>query len=110
MRAPPAILRIAVIDTMTVPLEIRRKRALYRSHHRGTKELDRLLGTFASHHVPDMPEGELAAFERLLEAPDPALLDCLMHGADPSWASEHGETRLLERLRAFHGTAASSRL
>ncbi|MFN0043702.1 MAG: succinate dehydrogenase assembly factor 2 [Alphaproteobacteria bacterium] len=94
---------------MTDPFEIRRKRALYRSHHRGTKELDRLLGEFASHHVPAMADGDLAAFERLLEAPDPALLDCLMHGADPSWANNLGEIQMLERLRAFHGTEANSR-
>ena len=28
-------------------LEIRRKRAFYRAHHRGTKELDLILGRYA---------------------------------------------------------------
>jgi antitoxin CptB len=52
-------------------LEVRRKRALYRAHHRGTKELDWVLGRYAEKHVPGMEEAQLAVFEQLLSLPDP---------------------------------------
>jgi antitoxin CptB len=52
-------------------LEIRRKRALYRANHRGTKELDLILGRYADVRVPDMDEVSLKAFEQFLALPDP---------------------------------------
>jgi antitoxin CptB len=51
-------------------LEIRRKRALYRANHRGTKELDLILGRYASERVASMDEAKLAAFEAFLALPD----------------------------------------
>jgi antitoxin CptB len=51
-------------------LEIRRKRALYRALHRGTKELDLILGHYAKEHVPGMDEARLTLFEHLLSLPD----------------------------------------
>jgi antitoxin CptB len=51
-------------------LEIRRKRALYRANHRGTKEMDLILGRYASERVPAMDEARLAAFEEFLALPD----------------------------------------
>jgi antitoxin CptB len=51
-------------------LEIRRKRALYRAYHRGTKELDLILGRYAKEHVPGMDEARLTLFEHLLSLPD----------------------------------------
>jgi antitoxin CptB len=51
-------------------LEIRRKRAIYRAHHRGTKELDLILGRYAKEHVPSMDEARLTLFEHLLSLPD----------------------------------------
>jgi antitoxin CptB len=51
-------------------LEIRRKRALYRANHRGTKELDLILGRYAGERLPGMDEAALAAFEEFLALPD----------------------------------------
>ncbi len=51
-------------------LEIRRKRAIYRAHHRGTKELDLILGRYAKECVADMDDARLARFEHLLSLPD----------------------------------------
>jgi antitoxin CptB len=61
----------------------RRKRALYRAHHRGTKEMDLILGGFADAEVLGFSEADLAAFEILLALPDPEI-DRLIKGADPS--------------------------
>jgi len=52
-------------------LELRRKRAIYRALHRGTKELDLILGRYAEARVPDMDDAQLASFETVLAAQDP---------------------------------------
>jgi len=52
-------------------IEIRIKRALYRAHHRGTKEMDLVLGGFANAELRRLGDADLAAFEDLLELPDP---------------------------------------
>ena len=60
----------------------RRKRALYRAHHRGTKEMDIILGGFADAEIVGFSESELSAFEVLLALPDPEI-DRLIKGAEP---------------------------
>jgi antitoxin CptB len=51
----------------------RRKRLVFRSWHRGTKEADMLLGRFADVHLASLDEAQLARYEALLENPDPDL-------------------------------------
>ena len=51
---------------MTTDTTTRHRRALYRAQHRGTKELDWLLGRYAEAHLAAMAEPELATFERML--------------------------------------------
>lgn len=48
--------------------DIRRKRLRYRSWHRGTKELDLVLGAFADRHLAGLTPGELDDYEAILEA------------------------------------------
>jgi len=62
-------------------LQIRRRRAIYRASHRGTKEMDIILGRYAEARVADMPEGELEIFERFLALPDPMLTSWFAQGA-----------------------------
>ena len=56
------------------PIELRRKRLLWRSSHRGIREMDLLMGGFARSRLPTMTENELNAFEALIELPDQDLL------------------------------------
>ncbi len=51
--------------------DVRRKRLKYRSQHRGTKELDLLLGRFAEERLGTLDPGQMDRFEALLEAPSP---------------------------------------
>jgi antitoxin CptB len=60
---------------MTPELDPRRKRLLFRSLHRGTKETDLLIGGFAERYVADLDSAQLDRFEALLEVPDPELFD-----------------------------------
>ncbi|MBI1300039.1 MAG: succinate dehydrogenase assembly factor 2 [Alphaproteobacteria bacterium] len=54
-------------------LDRRRKRLIFRADHRGTKEMDLLLGSFAKKYVPNFSEQELEEFEDLLTHNDPDL-------------------------------------
>ena len=54
-------------------LDPRRRRALFRAWHRGTREMDLLLGRFADTHIGGLSDRDLADFEALMEVPDPAL-------------------------------------
>ena len=74
MRGPPV--RLGGVDLWANAmddLESRRRRARYRSWHRGTKEMDLLLGGFADRYVPTMDLDALDEFERLIGLPDPDL-------------------------------------
>lgn len=79
-------------------LATRRKRALYRATHRGTKELDILLGRFAEQSLAGMDERELTAFEQFLALPDPDI-DQWMRGRD----APEGVADMVSRVRTFHG-------
>ena len=50
-----------------------RKRLIYRSWHRGTREMDLLLGSFADRHVQDFSGTELDLYEEMLNISDPDL-------------------------------------
>ena len=78
----------------------RRRRAIFRATHRGTKEMDWILGRFAEAEVGGMSEAELAAFEEFLALPDPDIEQWVMNAAA---ARPTGEANaFIERLRRFH--------
>jgi len=60
---------------MTDDLEFLRKRLAYRAHHRGTKEMDMVFGSFADAHLTGFDAAELARFEQLLEESDADVLN-----------------------------------
>lgn len=57
------------IDT-NESVDIRRKRLKFRSWHRGIKEADILLGTFADSHLDKLDNAQLDRYENLLREPD----------------------------------------
>ena len=85
---------------MTDDDEVRRRRAVYRASHRGTKEMDWLLGRYAEAELPRMTTEQLSAFEELLALPDPALQDMILSGNVPADA---GLAHLIGAIRALHG-------
>jgi len=85
---------------MTDDVASRRRRAAFRAGHRGSKEMDWLIGRFAQARLADMPLEALIAFERLLLMPDPDLHDMILH-PEIAPAGEHAE--LIGQLRTFHG-------
>jgi antitoxin CptB len=79
-------------------LDIRRKRLLFRCWHRGTREMDLILGRFADAEIAGLTDGELDALERLIEVPDPDLYAALT--GDRPIAPEYAGP-LFDRVKAF---------
>lgn len=81
---------------MSSAFETQKKRALYRSWHRGQKEMDVLLGRFADQHLDGFDEAMLLHYELVLDLPDPDLFSWLTGLAPvPSDILENPAMRLL---------------
>ena len=75
--------------------EIRRKRLLFRSWHRGTRETDLILGRFAEAHLAGFDEAQLDRYEDLLECNDADLFDWVSGRTAPPTARDNDVMRLL---------------
>jgi antitoxin CptB len=80
-------------------LDLRRRKLLYRSWHRGLREIDLIKGGFANAKLGQLSEGELAELERLIEIPDRDLLAWIT-GEEAVPAAHDGA--LFRQLRDFH--------
>ena len=47
-----------------------KKKIIYRSNYRGTKEMDKLLGTFVKTYIDNLNEKDLVSLEKLLDIDD----------------------------------------
>ena len=79
-------------------LDDRRKRLLFRCWHRGTREMDLILGRFADAEIAALTDAELSDLENLIEVPDPDLYAALSGG--PVLAPEY-RTALFDRIKSF---------
>jgi len=79
-------------------LDDRRKRLLFRCWHRGTREMDLILGRFADAEVANLSEDELAQFEYLMDVPDPDLYAALTGNMPPAPEYANG---LFDRIKSF---------
>jgi antitoxin CptB len=80
-------------------LAVRRRKLKFRSWHRGMREVDLIMGRFADAFVDIMAPDELDEYERLMELPDPDLLECVLADRPPP---ADLDCTMLRRLRAFH--------
>ena len=79
-------------------LDPRRKRLLFRCWHRGIREMDLFMGSFANETIAELSDAELDQLEALLELPD---LDVYadISGARPLRPEYAGS--VLDRLKTF---------
>ncbi len=84
---------------MTADLDSRRRRAGFRARHRGTKEMDWVLGRFADARLPGMAAVDLEMFEKLLGQPDPEIQAWVL---DPVTLQDSAFAELINQLRHFH--------
>jgi succinate dehydrogenase flavin-adding protein (antitoxin of CptAB toxin-antitoxin module) len=85
---------------MASDLGMRRRRAVWRASHRGSKEMDFLLGQFAAQTIDAMNAAEIAALERLIDVPDPEIELSVYEGLS---LGARDLDELIDRLRRFHG-------
>ena len=76
-------------------IENRRKRLRFRSWHRGTKEMDLLMGSFADAHLGDFGKDQLDRYEALLDVPEPVVYDWILGRTTPPADYDHDVTKLL---------------
>jgi len=55
---------------MTADIEQIKKKIIYRSNYRGTKEMDKLLGSFTSKYLDQLEDEDLNQLIKLLEIDD----------------------------------------
>jgi antitoxin CptB len=80
-------------------LDERRRRLLFRSWHRGTREADLIMGRFADAHIDALTEAELDEYEHLLDVLETELLAWLTGAGTVPVAHD---TAMFRRLRDFH--------
>ena len=78
--------------------EIRRKRLLFRSWHRGTREADLLLGSFAEQQLAALSDAELDQYEELLANSDGPIMDWVTGRVTPP---PEQDSDVLRRLMNF---------
>jgi antitoxin CptB len=84
-------------DQNSADLDTRRRRARFRSWHRGMREMDLVLGRFADERMERLNAAELDQYEALLEIPDGDLLKWVT-GEQPAPADV--DTPLFQAIRA----------
>jgi antitoxin CptB len=80
-------------------LDARRRRMLFRSWHRGIKEMDLIMGRFSDAHIAELSDRELDDYEKLMELRDQEVLSWI----DGTIAVPPAhDTPLFRRLRDFN--------
>ena len=80
-------------------LEMRRRRLRFRAWHRGTLEMDFVVGRFVDAELAGMSAAEIAQLESLMEVSDPDLFAWVVGKVEVP--AQH-DTPLLRRLVEFH--------
>jgi antitoxin CptB len=80
-------------------LDLRRRKILFRSWHRGMREMDLVMGRFADSALAGLSEAELSDFEAMIELPDRDLLAWVTGEVE---VPEEFDTAVFRRMRDFH--------
>lgn len=76
-------------------ISIKRKKLVFRSWHRGTREIDLLLGRFADAHIGGFDDAQLALYDRFLNNSDPDIFNWVTGQEPLPPAEDNAVTRLL---------------
>ncbi len=80
-------------------ISIKRKQMVFRSWHRGTREVDLLLGRFADAHMPAFDAEQLELYDRFLNNSDPDIYNWIT-GQEPVPPAE--DNKVVRLLMAFY--------
>ena len=76
-----------------------KKKILYRSMHRGTKEMDLLLTNFVKKYVNSLNESELCELESLLSIDDEVLYKWYLYNEKTTLIPENSITKKLKEFK-----------
>ena len=76
-----------------------KKKILYRSEHRGTKEMDLLLSNFVKKYVNFLNESELCELESLLNIDDEVLYKWYLNNESTTLVPENSITKKLREFK-----------
>lgn len=82
-------------------IDVRRKRLRFRSWHRGTRELDLVLGFFANRTLDCMTPDQLDRYEALLAIPDPDLYGWISGATAVPAAFDNDVMKLLQSFKSL---------
>jgi len=83
---------------MTLNIDQLKKKIIYRSNYRGTKEMDKLLGAFTKKYINQLNQDELIDLEKLLDIDDTSLYN-FFNGIDNE--IKFDETNVLKLFKNF---------
>ena len=78
--------------------ELLKKQIIYRSIHRGTKEMDILLGNFVNKHINDFSITELKDLEEILMIDDDVIFNWYFNKSDEKIVPNN---KISEKLKKF---------
>tara|TARA_B000000460_G_scaffold226448_1_gene181373 strand:- start:23 stop:277 length:255 start_codon:yes stop_codon:yes gene_type:complete len=79
--------------------EILKKQIIYRSSHRGTKEMDLLLGNFVKQNIDKFTNSELRDLEKLMEIEDEILQKWYFEKSNENLISFNKVTEMLKEFK-----------
>ena len=83
---------------MSFNIDQLKKKIIYRSNYRGTKEMDKLLGAFTKKYINQLNQDELIDLEKLLDIDDTSLYN-FFNGIDNE--IKFDETNVLKLFKNF---------
>ena len=86
---------------MTFNIDQLKKKIIYRSNYRGTKEMDKLLGAFTKKYINQLNQDELIDLEKLLDIDDTSLYN-FFNGIDNE--IKFDESNVLKLFKNFKYT------
>ena len=87
---------------MTLNIDQLKKKIIYRSNYRGTKEMDKLLGAFTKKYINQLNLDELIDLEKLLDIDDTSLYN-FFNGIDNEIKID--QTNVLKLFKNFKYTS-----
>ena len=79
---------------MNYDIELLKKKIIYRSNYRGTKEMDKLLGAFTNTYIDKLDKQDLLDLQKLLNFEDEDIYN-YYKGIDPNIKFEENNVNLL---------------
>ena len=86
---------------MTLNIEQLKKKIIYRSNYRGTKEMDKLLGAFTKKYINELDNDDLDDLEKLLDIDDTNLYN-FFNGLKTEYEFKNNKVNLLFKNFIFN--------